>query len=611
MGLRAAPGWVSAGSHAASLFVRAVSIPSANSKDSMANSPTIPNPPGQQGKKELSTEKRLLLAFLLMGLVLFLTPYIYKPSPGPKPNAPSVNPAETAKVTQPPVASAAVQPSTPPEPGRIAADKETQFVIDTDLFHITFSNRGAVVTSWILKKFTTEARGNNKTQPLELVNQASLGKVPAPFSVVLKDEKTASKLNYAYFVPKPAPGGLGIDFEFSDGSTFCHKSFSFSQNSYLSQFTSEVTQNGVGVPHQIQWRGGFGDSTVLNRLQAQHSVYFNVSDSKLVSKDAKAAKDGPVTATGDFSFAGLDDTFFAFVVLPRDNTSTTVTTVKDDLLSKVSNKEEPHVGTAIGGDAVNRFSVFVGPKDVDILKKVDPKLEQAIDWGWFWFIAKPLFQALHFLNDHLVHNYGWSIVLITIVINLLLLPLRLSSMKSARKMQALQPQIAAINAKYKGLKLNDPRKAQQNQEVMDLYKKHGANPLGGCLPMLIQLPILYAFYRVLAVTIEMRGAHWLWVTDLSQPETLAIHLLPIIMIVTQFVMQKMTPNPTMDPAQARMMQFMPLMFGFFFYNISSGLVLYWLTGNLVGIVQQYFINKYTPAPVVDVPKPPQKKVSKR
>ena len=159
-------------------------------------------------------------------------------------------------------------------------------------------------------------------------------------------------------------------------------------------------------------------------------------------------------------------------------------------------------------------------------------------------------------------------------------------MKSQRKMQRLQPQIAAINAKYKGLSLRDPKKAEQNQEMMELYKKEGVNPMGGCLPMLVQLPIL----RVLqgsGVTIELRGAHWLWVTDLSQPEQLAIHVLPLVMIVSQFILQKMTPIPGMDPWQAKMMLFMPLMFGFLFYNFSSGLVLYWLTSNLVGIAQQW------------------------
>jgi YidC/Oxa1 family membrane protein insertase len=549
---------------------------------------------------------RLLLAFLLMGLVLFLTPYLYKPPPGPKRTAPTPTPQQATQLTEKPPELRTKAPEPPQEmPGQITAGNEQEFVVDTDLYRIKFSNRGAVIRSWELKKFN-----DHTGKPLQLVNTAALSKIPAPFSVWMTDEKTASLLNYAMFVEKPAGDGLGIDYEFSNGKTLCRKSFRFARNSYLSQFSSEVVQSGTPAPHLIAWRGGFGDPTVPNRISAQHSVHYDVTESKLVNKDAKAAKDGAITARGTYSFAGLDDTFFAFVFLPKDNTSTEVVTVKDEVLAP-SGKDEAHVGVAIGGDSQNKFAAFVGPKDIDILRRVDPKLQQLIDWGWFWFIAQPLFAVLHYINDHIMHNYGWSIVLITIVINLLLLPLRFQSLKSARKMQALQPQIAAINAKYKNLSLRDPKKAEQNAEVMELYKKHGANPLGGCLPMVIQIPILYAFYKVLTVTIEMRNAPWLWVADLSQPEQLPLHILPIIMIITQFIMQKMTPNPTMDPAQAKMMQFMPLMFGFFFYNMSSGLVLYWLTGNLVGILQQYLINKYTPAPVVATPKPALTKTSKR
>ena len=163
-------------------------------------------------------------------------------------------------------------------------------------------------------------------------------------------------------------------------------------------------------------------------------------------------------------------------------------------------------------------------------------------------------------------------------------------MKSMRKMQALKPQIDAINAKYKNIGLRDPKKADQNQEVMDLYKKYGVNPMGGCFPMLIQIPFFIAFYKVFTVSVEMRGANWLWVTDLSQPETLPIHILPIIMIASQFLMQKMTPQATGDPNQQSMMMFMPLIFGFMFYNFASGLVLYYLTSNLVSIGQQWFFN---------------------
>jgi YidC/Oxa1 family membrane protein insertase len=229
---------------------------------------------------------------------------------------------------------------------------------------------------------------------------------------------------------------------------------------------------------------------------------------------------------------------------------------------------------------------------------VNPKLEQIVDFGWFWFLAKPLFLFLRLLNREWVHNYGWSIVLATVFINFILFPLRLINMKSMKKMQRLQPQIQKINEKYKGLSLRDPRQQEKNAETMELYKQNGANPMAGCLPMVIQMPFLYAFYTVLAVSLEMRGANWLWVGDLSQPEHLALRALPIIMIITSFLMQRMTPTTGMDPSQQRMMMFMPLVMGFFFYNQSSGLVLYWLTGNLMGIAQQYFFNKtMAPAPV--------------
>jgi YidC/Oxa1 family membrane protein insertase len=568
--------------------------------------PDLPNnpPSGRKSFNDLSTETRLLIAFVLMGVVLFLTPYFYKPPAGPKPVAPAATPTQAAvETTKPPEAAAPAQTvETAPAAGHIGDQAEREFVVDTDLYRIRFSNRGAVVRSWVLKKFL-----DHTNKPLELVNAASFASVPPPFSVTFADRQDAAALNSALYAAKPTDDNLGIDYEYSDGKNVCRKSFRFGRNSYLSQVTSEVVENGKPTPHLLEWRGGFGDATVLNRAALQHALYYSVPDGKLNTKDFKAAKDGPFTASGNYSFAGLDDTFFAAVFLTRENGSTDVRVFKDDAPIAPNGKAEPHVGAAVGGDAENHFQLFVGPKDIDILRKVDPKLQQVIDWGFFGVIAKPLFLALHFINDNIVHNYGWSIVLITIVINLVLLPLRLTGMKSARKMQALKPQVDAINAKYKDVGLRDPRKAEQNQEIMELYKKGGANPLGGCLPLVFQIPILYAFYKVLTVTIEMRGAHWLWVIDLSQPESLPLHILPIVMIITQFITQRMTPSPGVDPAQQKIMQFMPLMFGFFFYNMSSGLVLYWLTGNLVGIAQQWLINKITPMPVVEPPKPAPKK----
>jgi YidC/Oxa1 family membrane protein insertase len=575
------------------------------------NIPIKPGDPIQPGgkpgkKKELSMEMRLLLAFLLMGLVLFLTPYIYKaPLPPKKPVTPPIA-AQVAEEKKPAPAAASQAAPAEPVPGQIQSSAEQEFIIDTQFYRIRFTNHGAAVTSWVLKKYLDHAG-----KPLELVNEVALGKVPPPFSLSLKDQQAAGALNSGLYSAKPTEDGLGIEYEFSNGKNYARKSFRFSKNSYLSQITTEVKQNGVPTQHLIEWRGGFGDATVLNRVGEQHAVHYDLSQGKLIVKDAKAAKDGPVDFAGNYSFAGLDDRFFAFVLLPRDNTSTQVEVVKDDVPPAPGGKDEQRVGVLLGGDSLNRFAMFVGPKDVDLLRNVDPKLQQLIDWGWFGIIAKPIFLALHWLNDNWLHNYGWSIVVITVIINLVLLPLRFTSMKSQRKMQKLQPQIAAINAKYKGLSLRDPKKAQQNAEIMELYKKEGANPMSGCLPMFVQIPILYAFYKVLTVTIELRGAHWLWVTDLSQPEQLAIHILPIVMVITQFIQQQMTPNPGVDPSQAKMMKFMPLMFGFFFYSMSSGLVLYWLTSNLVGILQQWLVNRHMPMPPPpEVPRIAAKKKSR-
>lgn len=551
-------------------------------------------------------EQRLLLAFVLMGLLLFLTPYFYKAPPPPpkKPAAPIAT--QTTTTPQTPAATKTPAPAAAPSqpvPGQIEATSEQQYVIDTDIYRVTLSNRGGTVTSWILKKYK-----DRNDKPLELINQGSLSKVAPPFSLALQDQKAAEALNYGLYVAKPAANGLGIEYTFSNGTDYALKHFQFSKSGYLSQITTEVTINGVPTPSMISWRGGFGDPTVINRTGEEHALYYDphqpgilgIGQGKLINKDAKSVKNGPETTAGDFSFAGLDDRFFAAVFLPKDNTQIKVETIKDDVPPSPAGKEEMRVGVEVGGDSVNHFSLFVGPKNVDLLRRVDPKLQQLIDWGWYGVIAKPLFLAMHWVNDNVVHNYGWSIVLVTIVINVVLLPLRLKSMKSQRKMQTLQPKLAAINAKYKGLSLRDPRKAQQNQEVMEFYKKEGVNPMGGCLPMVVQLPLIYAFYKVLAVTIEMRGAHWLWISDLSQPEQLPIHILPIIMIASQFIMQKMTPSPGMDPSQAKMMMFMPLLFGVMFYNFSAGLVLYWLTSNLVGIAQQWAVNRMMPAP----PPPP-------
>jgi YidC/Oxa1 family membrane protein insertase len=570
--------------------------------------PTTLNQSG--GKKQIPMEARLLIAFVLMFLVLFLSPYLFKPAPAPK-GANNVTPQKAAEVTKPPAPVPAVKPAVPtaaqpaPRPSAaVQAAAEETFTVDTPLYHIVFSNRGAAVKSWVLKKYN-----DFQGKPLELVNPVATGKVPPPLSIEFKDRKPAFDANQVLYAAKPAPDGLGIEYEYSDGQSTVRKSFSFGSNSYRSQVVSEVVSQGTTMPHYLVWRGGFGDPSVHNAPSVGRAVYYSNADGRLFTKSAGDAKNGPVSVSGSFNFEGIEDPYFTAVFLPSGTATTELRTMADSLPYGGDDKTERFVGVEVGGEGTNRFSLFVGPKDMDILRAVDPKLEALIDWGrWFGFLAKPLFLVLNWVNDHMSHNYGWAIVLVTIAINMLTLPLRLSSMKSAKKMQALQPQIAAINARYKNLSLRDPKQAEKNQEVMALYKKHGVNPLGGCLPMVLQLPFFIAFYTVLTVAIELRGAHWLWVNDLSRPETLPIRLLPIILIVTQFFMQKMTPaSPGMDPTQQKMMLFMPLALGFMFYYQSAGLVLYWLTGNLVGIVQQWLTNKAMPTPVIDVKPVPKKR----
>jgi YidC/Oxa1 family membrane protein insertase len=540
--------------------------------------------------KEMSMEIRLLLAFLLMGAVMFLTPYFLKtPTPPPvkkaaqQTTAPAASPNAAPGAVASPAAEADTAASAASTVPATAQQALPPFLIDTDLFRIAFSNQGATVRSWQLKKY----KGNDN-KPLELMNTAA--NLEYPFSLYFSGQKPASSVNTAYYKQTADPDGLGVTYEFSDGHSSVRKVFRFQKDSYRSEVTTDVSIDGRPVPHMIQWRGGFGDLAVANAPAANRTLYFNVAENKLVEQNAKAAKDGPVSSSGNYSFAGIADQYFAAVFLPEGSSTMTEVTFSDTVRTALDEKPQPFPGTAVSDGTPNRFSLFIGPKDVDLLKRINPKLEQVVDFGWWSFLAKPLFLVVNWINDTFVHNFGWAIVLVTVIINFVLFPVKMSNFKSMRKMQALKPQIDAINEKYKSISMRDPKKAEQQQETMALYKKYGVNPMGSCLPSLIQLALVYPFYKVFMVAVEMRGASWLWVTDLSQPEHLAIKILPIVMIASQFLYQKMMPAASTDPNQQRMMMLMPLIFGFMFYNLPSGLVLYYLTSNLVNMGQQWFFN---------------------
>lgn len=550
--------------------------------------------PAQPPQKDLSMEMRLLLAFILMGAVMFVTPYLFKQPPPPKSAKPTAEQTAAPPAPAQQEASAAAPAAAPgagsapsvPVAGATNAQPAGPVTIDTDLFRVVFSNQGASARSWVLKKY----RGNDG-KLLDLVNINAADKIGAPLSLSFPAQRPASDVNKAYYKQIPDPDGLGVAYEFSDGHTLVRKTFRFQKNSYLSQITAEVAIDGKPIPSMLEWRGGFGDLTVPSPASPERTLYFDVTQNKLVQHTAGNAKNGPVSAGGNFSFAGIADTYFAAVFLPPESAAMQVDTVQDKLRSPLEEAEFDFPGVKVSDGDVNHFEFFAGPKDLQLLKSLNPKLEQVVDFGWFSFLAKPLFLIVNWSNETFVHNFGWAIVIVTVIITMAMFPIKLSNMKSMRKMQALKPQIDAINARYKGVSMRDPKAADKNQEVMDLYKKYGVNPMGGCVPMLLQLPFFYAFYKVFTVSVEMRGASWLWVTDLSQPEHFAIKVLPIAMIVSQFLMQKMTPQATgVDPGQQKIMQFMPIMFGVMFYRFPSGLVLYYLTSNLVNMGQQWFFN---------------------
>jgi YidC/Oxa1 family membrane protein insertase len=562
----------------------------------MSNEPNKPDP--------LPINFRMLIAFALAGLVIFGTPYFYKAIGIKMPEKPPEQQQASATKTPPATAPAPVAAAAAPAAAKktkaadqqpaaedVSAAKEEDFTLDTDVYHVVFSNQGAVVKSWTLKKYL-----DHDGKPLDVVNPTAVSKAGHPFQYEFRGNKPPVDLNHALFKATEAPDNLSVDFEYSSGGVTAAKKFLFKRDSYLLAVESSLSVNGQPLPHLMAWRGGFGDMAVANESSKTSEVYYDAAADKPIREPAKTAKNGPVNKDGTYPWVGLEDQYFAAVFLPSETGTVQTTIFDDEVKTRFNGTEEPFVGVAVGGDVDNRLSLYLGPKDVDTLRKLSPRLETIVDFGRLAVIARPLFLSLRWLNENWFHNYGWSIIAATVIINMVLFPLKFANLKSMRKMQALQPEIAKINEKYKSLPLRDPRQADKNAEMMALYSKAGTNPMAGCIPMLIQMPFLWAFYTVLTVSIAMRGASWLWVGDLSQPEQIAIRMLPILLVITGFVMQKMTPMTAVDPNQQRMMMFMPLMMGFIFYQASSGLVLYWLTGNLVGILQQWVLNKAVPKP---------------
>ena len=505
-------------------------------------------------------------------------------------------PAATIGAEQPASPSATAGATDQPAVEAIAAKAETESVIETDTFKVRFSNRGAVVKSWVLTQYKNALQDGE----LELVHQQGAAANGYPFEIDLPGGRHFDELNDALFriTQEPARGSQGpaIVFEYAAAGITARKAFRFEKEGYVLRVESEVRRNGSLEPHLLTWNGGFGDTAQLQDAVNSATFYHDPRGRVFERIAADDAEDERLIHTGPYAFVGIYDLFFTAAYLPpADNGELRMETSAVKIAGTVGGGEELFPAFGVASSGANKFEVFVGPKKVDILSAVRPELGEVVDFGTVWgFIAEPIFWGLQWTYDNIVPNYGWSIVVLTTFINFALFPLKWKSMKSMKKMQSLQPLVKQINDRYKGLGMRDPKKQKQQEEMMALYKEHGVNPLGGCLPMFLQFPFFLGFYNVLSVAIETRHAEWLWVHDLSTFENLPIHVLPIALVLTQFWQQTVTPTaPTADASQMRLMKFMPLMMGFIFYNVSSGLVLFWLTGNIVGVIQQLLLNKFS------------------
>jgi YidC/Oxa1 family membrane protein insertase len=562
--------------------------------------------PNQQGGG--GSDSRSLFG-LLIAFVLVFAAFQYW---GPKKTEPQPNPAQQkAQVAQaatpnaPAAANIAGEPASavPPETtaastNTVQAASATDTIVENELYRITFTNRGGQVTSWILKKFKAE---DEKT-PLDLVNSDASGKFGLPLSFFTYDASLRNRLNSALYVPS-ATGNLtapaDLSFDYSAGGLTVRKTFHF-DSSYVIHADVSVMQNGAPVSALLQWPSGLGDQTTL-----QQYATAAFSDSVGGKSDQTVAKKvvGGATLRGPFDYAGVSDLYFAAIFMPDANSDNSVVTLHDvvnipkDRAHPDPNAtiQEPLLGSAIGDDSgVLHTKIFVGPKSLDLLRSIHTvnggNLEDVVSFGWWGWVAKPMLLLLRFFVTHGIPNWGWAILILTLILNLAMVPTRVMMMKSSLKMQRIQPQIESIKAKYSKYKATDPRRQDMNKEIFDFQRENGVNMFGGCLPMLLQYPLLFGFYRMLMYAIELRQVHWLWLPDLSAPDPL--HILPIFVIVSMFLSQFFTPSPGMDQSQQRMMAFMmPAIFGVMMWNIGSGVALYWAGSNLLGVAQQMIMNR--------------------
>ncbi len=521
-------------------------------------------------------EKRALIAVALSFLILFAYQYFFvKPEPQPqqvqKPSGTEQKPLEPASEVQP-------KPLLEIQTKNIPSE-EKEITVETDLYSAVFSSKGATIKYFELKKYK-----DNKGKNVVLLK--STGEIPA-LGIGSKEEFELSNASF---------NSMGKDikldnnkksdsltFEYASSGFSVRRTFTFYNDSYKIDIKDELSgpsEYWITVGTDF----GIHDKTDTSTHYGPVLLKDDTDRLEFSPKDLNE----PKTFKGQIKWIAQEDKYFFASIVPLNS--------MDE--ARVWKAKESPVIALKGKAGINSFMLYAGPKEYDTLKALNRGLEHIIDFGFFSILAVPLFWVLKMLYK-ITGNYGWAIVLLTIIVRIPFIPLINKSQKSMKKLQEIQPRMAEIREKYK----KDPQRMQR--EMMEIYKTHKVNPLGGCLPILLQIPVFFALYKILLISIELRGAPYIfWIKDLSAPDTLFGHLpawlpliggfavgpLPILMGATMLIQQKMTPT-SMDPMQNRLMLFMPVIFTFLFLNFASGLVLYWLVNNIFSIAQQVYVNQ--------------------
>ena len=567
-------------------------------------------------------ERRVFIAIVLSFLVLYFYQAYFAPPPpaAPKPaastsapGAPPQAPADSSRSSaspSTPESGAAVSSASPEPPAVVSDTAQREITVETAKVTAVFTNKGGRLLHWRLKEYR-----DNAGEPVDLVPSGLPPSEALPFSLRVPDDSNlTTHLNDAlYRVDGGAdridatrsPASLVFEFEDAAG-VHVRKEFRFDPATYVIALSVDVRNGDRTINPSVVWGPGPGDVTPA----AANPGFFNRSASLappelILHRAGKVERiainkisEGPIQE-GQFRFAGVDDHYFMIAAV---NPGQTRLESRALVVPGPADQRRQFISHALRfPQPPMNVRFFVGPKQFDLLQSIDSELVRAVNYGMFGWLAVPLLGALKWLHG-IVGNWGWSIVLLTVLINLAMFPLRHKSVVSMRRMQELQPQLKAIQDRYANLKVTDPARQKMNTEVMNLYREKGVNPASGCIPMLLMMPVLFAFYQLLAQSIELRGAAfgW-WIKDLSQPDPFFV--IPILVSLTMFWQQKMTPAAGADPTQRQMMMFMPIIFGFIFLTTAAGTALYWFVSNVWAIAQQYFTNWLIGPPVVHTARP--------